>query len=109
MSRLTRRLFVHGRVQGVGFRWQACAEAQRLKLGGWVRNRSDGSVEILLCGTEEAVHEFTVWAHHGPSQARVDRVICRDEPTTEEVLFPFSRKPSVMLHDPAQRQRPEGC
>ena len=56
MNLLTRRLSVHGRVQGVGFRWQVCAEAQRLKLGGWVRNRSDGSVEILICGPEAAVH-----------------------------------------------------
>ena len=95
MNLLTRRLSVHGRVQGVGFRWQVCAEAQRLKLGGWVRNRSDGSVEILICGPEAAVHELTVWAHHGAAHARVDRVISRDEPNSEDTLLPFTRKPTL--------------
>ena len=39
-------------------------------------------------------HELTVWAHHGPAHARVDRVICRDEPNNEDSLLPFTRKPS---------------
>ena len=40
MNLLTRRLSVHGRVQGVGFRWQVCAEAQRLKLAGHLATAS---------------------------------------------------------------------
>ena len=76
----TRRLFIHGRVQGIGFRWALMNEAKRLGLGGWVRNCSDGSVEALLIGPLEAVDDLTLWAHHGPPQARVDHVISRDEP-----------------------------
>jgi acylphosphatase len=78
--KLTRRLLIEGRVQGVGFRWALTAEATALGLKGWVRNRQDGSVEALIHGTTDAVEALTVWAWHGPSSARVDRVLSNDEP-----------------------------
>lgn len=77
---LTRRLLIDGRVQGVGFRWALSAEATALGLQGWVRNRRDGTVEALIHGTPDAVEALTVWAWHGPSSARVDRVLANDEP-----------------------------
>ena len=96
MTTITRRLFIDGRVQGVGFRWSLNAEAQALGLKGWVRNRSDGSVEALLIGSPEAVDQLTVWAHHGPSAARVDRVLSRDEPISAEDLAStrFEQRPT---------------
>ena len=57
----TRRLFIHGRVQGIGFRWALMNEAKKLGLGGWVRNCNDGSVESLLIGPLEAVDDLTLW------------------------------------------------
>lgn len=80
MTTLTRRLFIHGRVQRVGFRYALYMEAVALQVRGWVRNRSDGSVEALVCGAPEAVEALTLWVHRGPSHARVDRVLCNDEP-----------------------------
>ena len=77
---LTRRLLIDGRVQGVGFRWALSAEATALGLKGWVRNRRDGSVEALIHGATDAVEALTAWAWHGPSSARVDRVLSNDEP-----------------------------
>jgi acylphosphatase len=71
------QLFVRGRVQGVFFRASAQREARRLGLGGWVRNRVDGSVEILAEGEEQAIRELYGWAQKGPSAARVDRVETR--------------------------------
>jgi len=71
------QLTVRGRVQGTYFRASAQREAKRLGLGGWVRNRNDGSGEILAEGEEDAIRELYGWAQKGPSAARVDRVDTR--------------------------------
>jgi acylphosphatase len=68
------RLVIHGRVQGVFFRDSMRHEAQRLGIAGWVRNRSDGTVEASLQGEPAAVDAIVRWAHHGPQHARVERV-----------------------------------
>jgi acylphosphatase len=70
-------LMVRGRVQGVYFRASTQREARRLGLTGWVKNRSDGSVEILAEGEETSIRELYSWAQKGPSAARVDRVDTR--------------------------------
>lgn len=71
------QLIVRGRVQGVYFRASTQREAKRLGLGGWVRNRPDGAVEILAEGEEAAIRELYGWAQKGPGAARVDRVDTR--------------------------------
>ncbi len=68
------QLTVRGRVQGVFFRASAQREARRLGLTGWVRNRPDGSVELVAEGDEEVLRDLVGWSHHGPSAARVDQV-----------------------------------
>jgi len=65
---------VSGLVQGVGFRFSLRAEAERLGVHGWVRNRRDGSVEALVTGDPDAVESVIAWAHEGPPGARVDDV-----------------------------------
>lgn len=70
-------LIIRGRVQGVFFRAAAQREARRLGLVGWVKNRTDGSLELLAEGEEDSIRELTGWAHHGPSAARVDAVDVR--------------------------------
>ncbi|ROS23826.1 acylphosphatase [Cellulomonas sp. PhB150] len=67
----SRRVVVHGSVQGVGFRWSARAEAERLGVRGWVRNEDDGSVEAFLTGADEAVEELVAWFRAGPPGAVV--------------------------------------
>ena len=71
---LQARLFVTGRVQGVGYRDWAIAESRRLGLAGWVRNRGDGSVEALIVGEDSAVGEMISACRRGPPLARVDAV-----------------------------------
>jgi acylphosphatase len=70
----TQRLSIRGRVQGVGFRYALRDEARRRGIAGWVRNRTDGSVEALLQGAPERVAEVIAWARRGPAGARVDEV-----------------------------------
>ena len=65
---------MHGSVQGVGFRWAANAEAERLGVAGSARNRFDGTVEAEVEGAPDAVAAMAEWLSHGPSSARVDRV-----------------------------------
>ena len=93
---VTRRIVIQGRVQGVGFRWSLTEKAGELGLDGWVRNRSDGSVEALVSGPAEAVDALTAWAHRGPPHARVDRVTWQDEPNApgQPLAGKFTQKPT---------------
>ncbi len=61
-------------MQGVGFRYATQAQARRLGVNGWVRNRSDGSVEALAHGPQDAVDAFVEWARRGPASAKVSSV-----------------------------------
>jgi acylphosphatase len=68
------RLRAFGRVQGVGYRVDCADEARRLGLAGWVRNRRDGSVEVLAQGDAAGLERLRAWMQRGPSAARVERV-----------------------------------
>jgi acylphosphatase len=70
----TRHLTIRGHVQGVGFRMYLQREALARGVAGWVRNRTDGSVEAVLHGRPEAVDAVTQWARHGPPKAHVSDV-----------------------------------
>lgn len=70
----TMRLIIVGRVQGVGFRAFAMREAQALGLKGWVRNRSDGSVEAVASGSDQAIKDFVGKCTRGPAAARVTHI-----------------------------------
>ncbi|MGE0179546.1 MAG: acylphosphatase [Sphingomonas sp.] len=71
---MSKRIRVSGRVQGVWYRAWTVDEARSLGLDGWVRNRRDGSVEMLLDGPDHAVTEMIQRTHRGPSAACVERV-----------------------------------
>jgi len=74
----TQHLHIVGRVQGVRFRESMRAEADRLRVTGWVRNAPDGSVEAVVQGPDTAVDALIAWARIGPPQARVDRIDLTD-------------------------------
>lgn len=82
-----RLLRIRGRVQGVGYRNALHAEATRLGLSGWVRNRSDGSVEALVAGPVPALDELIAWARRGPRAARVDQLSWDAAPAPVEAGF----------------------
>ena len=70
---IRRQVVVHGLVQGVGFRYTARFEADRLGVAGWVRNRPDGTVEAEVEGDEASVAAMLGWFARGPRGAVVDR------------------------------------
>jgi acylphosphatase len=71
---------IYGKVQGVNYRSSMQDEAFRIGLSGWVRNRRDGTVEALLCGTHEAIELMLDWARIGPPLSRVDKMEVTDAP-----------------------------
>ena len=92
-----RHLSISGDVQGVGFRYSMCAEARRLQLAGWVRNRLDGSVEAVATGEPETLDRLEQWAQHGPAGAHVDALRTRAASAAEtaDVDIPFGQRPTV--------------
>ncbi len=68
------RVRIEGRVQGVWYRGWAVSEASGRRLGGWVRNRRDGSVEALFSGPKAIVNDMLEACWQGPPAARVTAV-----------------------------------
>jgi acylphosphatase len=62
---------VHGRVQGVGFRWFVRERARELGIAGWVLNRSDGCVEVMASGEAAALKRFRRYLQDGPLGSQV--------------------------------------
>ncbi len=69
-----KRLVISGRVQAVGFRQWLLEEARRLGLSGWVRNRTNGTVEAVIAGETASVEELVRACRRGPRLAQVDRI-----------------------------------
>lgn len=95
-ERHTLHLRIAGRVQGVGYREALRAEAERLGVTGWVRNRYDGTVEAVIQGPGAAVQQLATWARRGPPAARVTQFAV--QPASGEFDRPyagFERLPSV--------------
>jgi acylphosphatase len=92
----TIQLRIAGRVQGVGYREAMIREAVRLGVTGWVRNRTDGSVEALIQGQASALQALLAWARRGPPAARVERLDSAAPPTELVRDYArFERWPSV--------------
>ena len=70
----TIHLEIAGRVQGVGFRWFVKERARRYRITGWVRNRSDGTVEVAGAGDQESLDAFAAALRRGPDGSRVEDV-----------------------------------
>jgi acylphosphatase len=84
---LRAHVIVHGGVQNVFFRASCRDEATRLGVSGFVSNLSDGRVEGVFEGNEEAVHALVKWCGHGPPGARVESVEVNFEKPVGETGF----------------------
>jgi acylphosphatase len=85
----TLRLRIEGSVQAVGYRYFAVEEARKLELDGWIRNRSDGTVEALVSGSTSAVEAFVAACMRGPPGARVTNVDLHKANPPKEPGFHF--------------------
>ena len=85
------RFVVSGQVQGVGFRYTALAQAQRLGLSGWIGNRADGAVEGLAGGAPDQLDAFRAWLTRGPPAARVASVEWTETEESTEPGFRIQR------------------
>ncbi len=74
----TFHVHIIGRVQGVFFREHTRRRAETLGITGWVRNRSDGSVEALISGEEPRIKKMLEWFYQGSPDASVRNVIIED-------------------------------
>lgn len=81
------RLRIHGRVQGVGYRYWFGQAAERLGVHGWVRNRSDGTVEAVVSGPSDRLTQLIERAHEGPAAARVRHIDKETETSTGHTEF----------------------
>ncbi len=68
------RIKVHGRVQGIGYRYSALNMANHLSLSGYVKNLSSGAVMLELEGPYHEVHQMIEWCKTGPGTGNVDDV-----------------------------------
>ena len=86
----TVHLAIHGRVQGVGYRWFVRETARRVGVSGWVRNLDDGSVELAANGPDDAIATFIGAVRDGPPGARVERVVEIDAGGLGDLPKPFA-------------------
>lgn len=70
------RCYVSGRVQGVFYRASTQEQAESLGVVGYAKNLPDRRVEVLACGTENALQELKTWLWQGPRHAEVTEVEC---------------------------------
>ncbi len=85
-------LIIEGMVQGVGFRYHTQIKARELGIKGWVKNRSDGSVEVIAEGPETVLYSFKDWCYKGPPYAEVTKItessrVCRNEFDSFNIVF----------------------
>jgi len=72
-TKVRARIVITGRVQGVFFRMETKYKAEEHGVSGWVRNRSDGTVEAVLEGDRKKVESVIQWCTLGPAAAKVEK------------------------------------
>lgn len=85
-----RRYFVEGQVQGVGFRFFVERVARQLGLGGYVKNLSDGRVEVYAVGPADQLDDLKTRLEQGPRGARVRRVLAEEAALVDRYLGHFT-------------------
>ncbi len=77
--------WVHGRVQGVGFRWWTRSRALELGLTGYAANRPDGRVQVVAQGSRDACEQLLLLLQSGKTPGHVDTVVSDWSPCGEAI------------------------
>jgi acylphosphatase len=93
MAVTAKHLLIHGRVQGVGYRAWMVSRAKQLGLNGWVRNRTDGTVEAVIAAEQPLLEAMITACHEGPLAARVTKVEVADG--ADEIAHGFASRPTA--------------
>lgn len=91
MSTRSYKIIISGKVQGVGYRFNAQAMAHKLNLTGFVKNRHDGTVLACAEGEEEKINRFIEWCHTGPRWADVTEVMAEEQELQGYQTFEIKR------------------
>ncbi|TDN68833.1 acylphosphatase [Paraburkholderia sp. BL10I2N1] len=91
----TRLVQVRGQVQGIGYREACVRQARAVGVTGWVRNRMDGSVEVMLQGSPEQLANMCAWLNDGMSAALVDELEVTEVPPPFARFDYFERLPTL--------------
>lgn len=75
---ISKQFFIYGRVQGVGFRYFTWKKTSQIGIVGYVKNMSDGSVQVIAKGNLEQLTQFRNWLQQGPKTAHVTQVLEQD-------------------------------
>jgi acylphosphatase len=93
---LVRRIIVEGFVQGVGYREFARSAALKFRIAGWVRNRSDGTVEAVVKGAPADIEAMLAEMRRGPRSAAVtDLRIFNPDGADEITIGAFVIRPTL--------------
>jgi acylphosphatase len=84
---MARRWVVRGRVQGVGFRYFVASKATEMGIAGWVRNESDGTVQVYAVGAPDLLDKLAGHLHIGPRMAEVRGVEEHEAPVQQLSSF----------------------
>lgn len=79
-------IIVKGRVQGVYFRFYTQKQAVKLGVNGFVRNLTNGDVEIVACAAKQPLQNFLTWCQKGPMLARVDELVINPHQTDQDLV-----------------------
>jgi acylphosphatase len=90
----TVHLLIKGKVQGVFYRATARRIAKEIGITGWIRNSSEGDVEVMASGRDEAIQRFTEWCKRGPEMAEVTEVTISTMAAAEFDGFVIIRGPA---------------
>jgi acylphosphatase len=94
-ARQARRFYVSGQVQGVGYRYFARDAAEKIGLGGYVRNLLDGRVEVYAIGSRAQLDRLVADLRRGPRHAFVEDVLIEDA----ELFADFASNFTIELGD----------